>query len=129
MKIIDALKSKINQFDICEILMSLFYGILGINLLLVYLYWQLVLNEQHGILILMLSVLSISIIRNKLIDPRRTERGAFATVCAGVICTIITFGAIYVTGFGELGIIYCVEMLIVMIVSIRFYKSKANKKR
>ena len=113
------------HLDLYTRLIGMFYGFLGFNFLLVFLYAVTLEEKGYNILYLVLSILMFSMISQKTKDPRRECRGLFAVVHRGCTWTIFTFAMIYFLHFFVF--IYLIEALAVTAVIMHYFKGRRRK--
>ena len=116
------------HLDLYTRLIGMFYGFLGFNFLLVFLYATILKKTEHNILYeynilyLFLGILMFSLISQKTTDPKRGNRGLFSVVSDGCIWTILTFVMIYFLHFFVF--IYLIEALAVTAVIMHYFKGR-----
>lgn len=120
-------KQNIPNLKLYTQLTGVFYGTLGLNFLLCFLYGKYVLKFEFASLILILSVIMFMLTPIVMTDQKRENRNLIATVGYGLMHGVCTIVSIVLFHFGYLLIIYGAEILVVVFLIIRNYKINHGK--
>lgn len=119
-------KRNIPHLELYTKLIGIFWGLLGVNLLMIFFYWKYILQYEKSGLILILSIVMFVLVPMAMTDSKKTNRDLVAVVSTGAAHGIFTIGGVMVTHFWLLLIIYGIEILLVILVVIQNFR--INKK-
>ena len=119
-------KKTINNLELYTKLAGIFFSSLGLNFLLVFIYWKFVVGYEFAGLVLILSILMFMLTPIVMTDPKKKNRDLVAIISYGLFHGICTIVSIVVTQFWLLYIAYGVELVLVLLIS--FTKIQFNKK-
>ena len=112
-------KKTIKNLDLYTKLAGLFFFLLGLNCLLVFVFWRLIVQYDFAGLALILSILMLMLTPIVMLDPKKGSRNLVATVSYGIFHGICTITSMLVTQFWLLGIIYVFEVLIAILLLLK----------
>lgn len=119
----------IHYLDLYTKLLGMFWGSLGVNFFLVFLYWKFVLQYVHPYVMLIPSILMFAQTHIEVTDPRKAFRDLTAVIRGGVVHGILTIGSAWLLHFWLLLVIYVIEILIVVLLIVKFFKGRSDKIR
>lgn len=119
----------IHYLDLYTKLLGMFWGSLGVNFLLSFFYWKFVLQYEHPYVILVPSIIMFILTPLKMTDSRKGERDLTAVIIDGVIHGMLTIGGAWLLHFWLLLVIYVIEILIVILLIVKFFKGRSDKIR
>ena len=119
-------KRNIPHLELYTKLIGIFWGLLGVNFLMIFFYWKFILQYENSGLILVLSIVMFALVPMAMTDSKKTNRDLVAVVAASVAHGIFTIGSVLVTHFWLLLIIYGIEILLVILVVVQNFR--INKK-
>lgn len=108
-------------------LIGWFCGFTGLNFLLIFLYAKFQINNEYNILFLFLSILMFSSISDHINDPRKGNRDLKAVIAGGIVHCVCTIACSMYVKIWWLLIIYGVELLVVMLVAIQYFRQHKRK--
>ena len=122
-------KHNIPNLELYTQLLGIFYGTLGLNFLLCFFKWKYTMesDSKYAVLFLMLSIAMFMHTPDAMTDERRANRDLFAVIGAGIVHGFCTIPFIVWLRFKVLLLLYVVEILIVIFLSIRNYKINHGK--
>ena len=122
-------KHNIPNLELYTQLLGIFYGTLGLNSLLCFFKWKYTMesDSKYAVLFLMLSIAMFMHTPDAMTDERRANRDLFAVIGAGIVHGFCTIPFIVWLRFKVLLLLYVVEILIVIFLSIRNYKINHGK--
>ena len=122
-------KRNIPNLELYTQLLGIFYGTLGLNSLLCFFKWKYTMesDSKYAVLFLMLSIAMFMHTPDAMTDERRANRDLFAVIGAGIVHGFCTIPFIVLFRFKILLLLYIVEILIVIFLSIRNYKINHGK--
>ena len=122
-------KRNIPNLELYTQLKGIFYGTSGLNLLLCFFQWKytMVSESEYAVLFLMLSIAMFALTPLKMTDERRVERDLFSVILDGIVHGMCTITVIVLLHFKILLLLYIVEILIVIFLSIRNYRINHGK--
>lgn len=115
-------KRNIPHLELYTKLIGMFLGLLGVNFLLIYFYWKFILQYENAGLILVLSIIMFALVPTAMTDPQKANRDFVSVVSHGVLHGICTIGSVMVIHFWLLLIIYGFEILLVILLVVRYFK-------
>lgn len=119
-------KRNIPHLELYTKLIGIFWGLLGVNFLMIFFYWKFILQYENSGLILVISIVMFALVPMAMTDSKKANRDLVAVVATGVAHGIFTIGSVLVTHFWLLLIIYGIEILLVILVVVRNFR--INKK-
>lgn len=119
----------IHYLDLYTRLLGMFWGSLGVNFLLSFFYWKFVVQYDDSFMVLGLSIIMFILTPLKMTDSRKGERDLTAVIIAGVVHGIFTIGGAWLMHFWLLLVIYAIEILIVILLIVKFFKGRSYKIR
>ena len=122
-------KHNIPNLELYTQLLGIFYGTSGLNLLLCFFQWKytMVSESEYAVLFLMLSITMFALTPIKMTNERRRDRDLFAVIGAGIVHGFCTITFIVWLRFKILLLLYVIEILIVIFLSIRNYRINHGK--
>ena len=122
-------KHNIPNLELYTQLLGIFYGTLGLNFLLCFFQWKYTMQSDavYARALLMLSIAMFIGTPIMMTDERRVERDLFAVITSGIVHGFCTITFIVWLRFKVLLLLYIVEILIVIFLSIRNYKINHGK--
>lgn len=120
-------KHNIPNLKLYTQLTGIFYGTLGLNFLLCFLYGKYILELEYAGLVLILSILMFMITPVAMTDEKRENRNLVAVIAYGIMHGVCTIGSIVLLNFRELLLLYVVEILIVIFFVVRNYRVNHGK--
>lgn len=115
-------KHNIPNLKLYTQLIGIFYGTLGLNFLLCFLYWKYILKWEHAGMVLILSILMFMITPIVMTDEKRQNRNLVAVITDGIVHGVCTIGGIMLLHFKVLILLYVVEIMVVIFLSVRNYR-------
>ena len=115
-------KHNIPNLKLYTQLIGIFYGTLGLNFLLCFLYWKYELKLEYAGLMLVLSILMFIVTPVAMTDEKKQNRDLVAVIFYGIMHAVCTIGSIVLLNFKVLLLLYMVEILIVIFLIIRNYR-------
>lgn len=119
----------IHYLDLYTKLLGMFWGSLGANFFLVFLYWKFVLQYENSFMVLVLSVIMFAKTHTVVTDPRKGHRDLTAVISSGVCHGICTIGSAWLLHFWLLLVVYVIEILIAILLVVKFFKGRSDKIR
>lgn len=119
----------IHYLDLYTKLIGMFWGSLGVNFFLVFLYWKFVLQYGDSFMVLGLSIIMFMLTPSKMTDTRKKERDLTAVIIDGVVHGILTIGSVWLLHFWLLLVVYVIEILIAILLVVKFFKGRSDKIR
>lgn len=116
-------KHNIPNLKLYTQLTGTFYGTLGLNFLLCFLYGKYIMELEHAELILILSILMFIITPVAMTDEKRENRNLIAIITYGIMHGVCTIGSIVLFNFRALLLLYVVEILMVIFFVVRNYRA------
>ena len=122
-------KHNIPNLELYTQLLGIFYGTLGLNFLLCFFQWKYTMQSDavYARAFLMLSITMFALTPIKMTNERRRDRDLFAVIGAGIVHGFCTIPFIVLFRFKILLLLYIVEILIVIFLSIRNYRINHGK--
>ena len=120
-------KHNIPNLKLYTKLIGIFYGTLGLNFFLCFLYGKFTLELEYAGLALILSILMFIITPVVMTDEKRENRNLVAVITDGIMHGVCTIGSTVLLRFGVLFLIYIVEMVIVILLVVRDYRISHGK--
>ena len=122
-------KRNIPNLELYTQLLGIFYGTLGLNSLLCFFKWKYTMesDSKYAVLFLMLSIVMFMHTPDAMTDERRENRDSFAVIGAGIVHGFCTITFIVWLRFKILLLLYVIEILIVIFLSIRNYRINHGK--
>lgn len=119
----------IHYLDLYTRLLGMFWGSLGVNFLLSFFYWKFVLQYEHPFVMLVASIIMFAQTHTEVTDPRKAHRDLTAVISSGVVHGMLTIGSVWLLHFWLLLVIYAIEILIVILLIVKFFKGRSDKIR
>ena len=120
-------KHNIPNLKLYTQLTGIFYGTLGLNFLLCFLYGKYILELEYAGFVLILSILMFLITPVAMTDEKRENRNLVAVITYGIMHGVCTIGSIVLLNFRVLLLLYIVEILIVIFFVVRNYRVNHGK--
>ncbi len=122
-------KRNIPNLELYTQLLGIFYGTLGLNFLLCFFQWKYTMQSDavYARALLMLSIAMFIGTPIMMTDERRVERDLSAVITPGIVHGFCTITFIVWLRFKVLLLLYIVEILIVIFLSIRNYRINHGK--
>lgn len=117
----------IHYLDLYTKLLGMFWGSLGVNFFLVFLYWKFVLQYQHPYVMLVPSIIMFAQAHTAMTDPIKGNRDLTAVIMDGVFHAMCTIGSVWLLHFWLLLVVYVIEILIVILLIVKFFKGRSDK--
>lgn len=119
----------IHYLDLYTKLIGMIWISLGVNFFLDFLYWKFVLQYGDSFMVLGLSIVIFILTPLAMTDSRKGERDLTAVIGYGVVHGIFTIGSAWLLHFWLLLVIYVIEILIVILLIVKFFKGRSDKIR
>lgn len=119
----------IHYLDLYTKLIGMIWASLGVNFFLDFLYWKFVLQYGDSFMVLGLSIIMFILTPLKMTDSRKGERDLTAVIIGGIVHGICTIGSVWLLHFWLLLVVYVIEILIAILLVVKFFKGRSDKIR
>lgn len=119
----------IHYLDLYTKLIGMIWASLGVNFFLVFLYWKFALQYQHPYVMLVPSIIMFAQTHTAMTDPRKGNRDLTAVISCGVVHGMCTIGSVWLLHFWLLLVVYVIEILIAILLVVKFFKGRSDKIR
>lgn len=119
----------IHYLDLYTKLLGMIWVSLGVNFFLDFLYWKFVLQYGDSFMVLGLSIIMFTLTPLEMTDSRKKQRDLTAVISGGIVHGICTIGSAWLLHFWLLLVVYVIEILIAILLVVKFFKGRSDKIR
>lgn len=112
-------KHNIPNLKLYTQLTGIFYGTLGLNFLLCFLYVKYIMELEYAGMFLTLSILMFIVTPVVVTDDRPENRNLVAVISYGIMHGLFTIGSVVLLNFRVLLLLYVMEILIVILLLLK----------